>query len=87
MFPSHDTWRWKVNEKGWVNWPDFQTRIYKNSPEIKWVNKVHERINGHKQFAYIPMEEEWALYHPKTIERQEKQNKTYSSYICEAPKS
>lgn len=72
-------WRWNVNENGWVNWPDFQTRIYKNSPEIKWVNKVHERISGHKQFAYIPMEEEWALYHPKTIERQEKQNNYYNT--------
>jgi hypothetical protein len=72
-------WRWNVNEKGWVNWPDFQTRIYKNDPEIKWINKVHERISGHKQFAYIPMEEEWALYHPKTIERQEKQNNYYNT--------
>ena len=72
-------WRWNVNENGWVNWPDFQTRIYKNISEIKWVNKVHERISGHKQFAYIPMEEEWALYHPKTIERQEKQNNFYDT--------
>jgi hypothetical protein len=72
-------WRWNVNENGWVNWPDFQTRIYKNIPEIKWVNKVHERISGHKQFAYIPMEEEWALYHPKTIDRQEKQNNYYNT--------
>ena len=72
-------WRWNVNENGWVNWPDFQTRIYKNISEIKWVNKVHERISGHKQFVYIPMEEEWALYHPKTIERQEKQNNFYDT--------
>ena len=72
-------WRWNVNENGWVNWPDFQTRIYKNLPEIKWKNKVHERLEGHKQFAYLPMEEEWALYHPKTIERQEKQNEYYDT--------
>ena len=72
-------WRWTVNENGWVNWPDFQTRIYKNLPEIKWKNKVHERLEGHKQFAYLPMEEEWALYHPKTIERQERQNKYYDT--------
>ena len=35
-------WRWNVNEKGWVNWPDYQTRIIQNSPKIKWQNKVHE---------------------------------------------
>ena len=72
-------WGWNVNENGWVNWPDYQTRIYRKSPEIKWVNKVHERLGGQKEFAYIPMEEEWALYHPKTIERPEKQNNYYET--------
>jgi hypothetical protein len=72
-------WGWNVNENGWVNWPDFQTRIYKNTPELKWENKVHERLVGHKEFAYLPMEEEWALYHPKTIEKQEKQNNYYNT--------
>jgi len=72
-------WGWNVNEKGWVNWPDFQTRIYKNTSEIKWINKVHEKIDGHKQFAYLPMDEEYALYHPKTIERQERQNSYYDT--------
>jgi len=72
-------WRWNVNEKGWINWPDFQTRIYRNNGEVKWKNKVHEVLDGHKEFAYLPMEEEWALYHPKTIERQEKQNNYYES--------
>ena len=72
-------WRWKVNEEGWVNWPDFQTRLYRNNSEIKWHNKVHEVIRGHKQFAYLPMEEEWALYHPKDITRQERQNNYYNT--------
>jgi hypothetical protein len=71
-------WRWQVNDNGWVNWPDFQTRIYKNTPDIKWKNKVHERLEGHKEFAYLPMEEEWSLYHPKTINKQEKQNNFYN---------
>jgi hypothetical protein len=72
-------WGWNVNQNGWINWPDFQTRIYKNIPELKWENKVHERLVGHKEFAYLPMEEEWALYHPKSIERQEKQNNYYNT--------
>jgi hypothetical protein len=71
-------WGWRVDDNKWVNWPDFQTRIYKNTPDIKWKNKVHERVDGHKEFAYLPMEEEWALYHPKTIDRQEKQNNYYN---------
>ena len=72
-------WRWSVNEKGWVNWPDYQWRIYKNSDNIKWVNKVHERLEGFDQYATLPMEEDFALYHPKTIERQEKQNNYYDT--------
>ena len=74
-------WRWNVNEKGWVNWPDYQTRIIQNSPKIKWQNKVHEQIIGISTQGALPMEEEWCLYHPKTIERQEIQNKFYDSLI------
>jgi len=72
-------WRWNVDEKGWVNWPDYQWRIYKNKPHIKWINKVHEKSEGHKVWTYLPMIEEFALYHPKTIERQEKQNQLYDT--------
>lgn len=72
-------WGWKVNEKGWVNWPDYQTRIYKNTEEVTWMNKVHERITGYDTFSNFPMEEEWCLYHPKQIERQEKQNEFYET--------
>ncbi len=70
-------WGWNVNEQGWVNYPDYQWRIWKNKPEIKWVNKVHERLDGFKTYVALPPQEEFSLYHPKDIERQEKQNKFY----------
>ncbi len=72
-------WRWNVNEKGWVNWPDYQTRIIQNSPKIKWQNKVHEQIIGISTKGVLPMEEEWCLYHPKNIGRQEAQNNFYNT--------
>jgi GT2 family glycosyltransferase len=72
-------WGWNVNEKGWVNWADWQMRIYKNAPHMKWVNKVHEVLEGFKIHGMLPPEEEWALYHPKTIDRQEKQNNYYNT--------
>ena len=72
-------WRWNVNEKGWVNWPDYQTRIYKNTKDVTWMNKVHEKITGYNTFSNFPAEEHWALYHPKKIDRQEKQNKFYET--------
>tara|TARA_B110000483_G_C18023743_1_gene476010 strand:+ start:142 stop:780 length:639 start_codon:yes stop_codon:yes gene_type:complete len=72
-------WRWNVNEKGWVNWPDYQTRIIQNGPKIKWQNKVHEQIVGISTKGALPMEEEWSLYHPKDIGKQEAQNNFYNT--------
>jgi glycosyltransferase involved in cell wall biosynthesis len=72
-------WRWNVNEKGWVNWPDYQTRIIQNSPKIQWASKVHEVIVGFSTKGVLPMEEEWCLYHPKDIKRQEAQNNFYDT--------
>lgn len=77
--PQHiQRWGWNLNEKEWVNWPDKQWRLYRNTPEIKWENKVHERLVGFKTYTSLPEVEEMALYHPKTIEKQEKQNKFYN---------
>ena len=72
-------WGWKVDDKGWVNYPDYQWRIWKNKPEIKWKNKVHEVLEGFKTYAPLPAQEELSLYHPKEIARQEKQNNYYDS--------
>jgi hypothetical protein len=72
-------WGWKVNEKGWVNFPDVQSRIYRRTSSIEWVGKVHERIVGYNTLSILPFEEEYCLYHPKDIERQRKQNEFYET--------
>lgn len=72
-------WGWKVDHKGWINYPDYQTRIYRNTTEIEWVGKVHERITGYNTFSVLPPQEEYSLYHHKQIERQEKQNELYNT--------
>jgi len=74
-----DVWRWRVNDQGWVNFPDPQMRIYKKRDGIKWQNKVHERLDGYNTYAMLPHKEEWCLYHPKDIERQRKQNNYYNT--------
>ena len=74
-------WRWRVNKKGWVNFPDYQWRIYRNDPNIKWVNKVHEVLEGYKNMSQLPSENQWCLFHKKTIKRQEKQNEYYDKII------
>ena len=70
-------WGWQVNEKGWVNFPDYQGRIWRNRPNIRWKNKVHEVLTGYKEHTMLPAEEEFCFYHPKDIDRQEKQNQFY----------
>jgi glycosyltransferase involved in cell wall biosynthesis len=72
-------WGWVVKDDK-INWPDYQTRICKNVPHIKWVGKVHERLEGWKTSSIFPAEfEDWALYHPKDIDRQIKQNSLYNT--------
>jgi glycosyltransferase involved in cell wall biosynthesis len=70
-------WGWNVNEKGWVNFPDYQWRIWKNNRKIQWINKVHERLDGFNEYSMFPQSEEYCLFHPKDIKRQEKQNAFY----------
>jgi hypothetical protein len=72
-------WGWNITPPGWVNFPDYQWRIFKNKPEIKWKNKVHEVLEGHKMLSTLPAEEDYSLYHPKTIDRQIKQNEYYNT--------
>ena len=71
-------WGWKVNSDGWINFPDFQSRIFRNDKSIRWINKVHEQIIGFKTFSRLPSYEELSLYHHKEIKRQERQNEFYS---------
>jgi hypothetical protein len=79
LTPEHIAkWGWNVTDTGWVNWPDYQWRIWKNKPEIKWINKVHERLEGFTHYTAMPDVEYFALYHPKTIDKQEKQNQLYN---------
>jgi glycosyltransferase involved in cell wall biosynthesis len=70
---------WRVNLRKWIQWPDYQSRIYRRSPTISWQGKVHERIVGFEISATLPAEEEWAIYHIKDIERQRRQNAFYDT--------
>ena len=72
-------WGWRVDEKGWVNFPDWQMRIYQNKENIYWIKPVHEQLKGYTKFANLPAEERFCLYHPKDIGRQEQQNKFYET--------
>jgi len=70
-------WNWRVTENGWVNYPDYQARVFRRNDVIRWRRPLHEVISGCKTYAHLPPQEELSLYHPKTIEKQEKQNMFY----------
>ena len=74
-----DKWKWRVDNEGRVNFPDYQCRILKNIKRIKWKNKVHEILTGHKTESQLPANKEFCIYHLKNIERQEKQNEFYNT--------
>jgi hypothetical protein len=74
-------WNWRQTEKGWINFPDYQARIFKNVDHIEWVGKVHEVIQGAQTFSHLPPHEELTLLHKKDIVRQEMQNKLYDNIL------
>ena len=71
-------WKWRLTEKNWVNYPDYQSRIFRNHKDIRWTRPLHEHIIGVKTYAHLPPHEELSLYHPKTIQKQTQQNIFYN---------
>ena len=69
---------YKLNEEGWINFPDWQGRVFRNRPNIRWQFKVHEMITGYQTYATLPMEKPFCILHQKTISKQEEQNQKYS---------
>jgi glycosyltransferase involved in cell wall biosynthesis len=78
LTPEHiQKWGWNVNDKGWINFPDYQLRLHKNLPHIKWVGFVHSIMKGFKSFVALPSEELFSILHHKGIAKQEQQNDQY----------
>ena len=71
-------WGWRVTENRWVNYPDYQARVFRNHKDIRWTRPLHEHIVGCKTYSHLPPLEDLSLYHPKTIQKQEQQNLFYN---------
>lgn len=72
----------------YINMPDFQIRVHKNSDEIKWTGRVHEQLTGHSAHTDLPyLDEEgkvipeYSLLHVKSRERQVSQNSEYEKLM------
>ena len=73
-----DKWGWQVDENDWINFPDYQSRIWRNRQNMRWEKPVHEQLVGYTEHTFLPQEEHFCFYHPKDIDRQEKQNDFYN---------
>ena len=70
---------WNINNNGWINWPDYQPRIYKNNGKIKWIGNVHEQLTGFENAAALPANPRYAIIHHKDIQKQRSQNALYET--------
>lgn len=76
-------YNWNINQNGWINWPDYQPRIFKNNGKIKWEGNVHEQLMGQENTAALPADPRFAIIHNKDIDRQRKQNELYENIVRE----
>lgn len=88
--PAHARqWGWRLSEspsikRPVVNWPDHQWRIFKiDYPRISFTRRLHEKIEGYMKYVILPSDEEYALYHDKTIETQVATNLRYNKLFTQ----
>lgn len=66
-----DKHNFNMNEVDWINWPDYQGRIFKNDEKIYYGNKLHENIIGANKPLALNPEPSIALWHIKSIDKQD----------------
>jgi len=71
----------KVNDNGWINWPDFQGRVYRNTSTLKWSKGLHETISGSEKTIGLQSTPTLALWHIKSVEKQEMQDIFYKTIV------
>lgn len=71
-----DMWGWRMIED-MVNFPDYQSRLYKRKPNIRYKKRLHERVEGYDSYTIIPPQKDYAIVHEKTIEKQRESNDRY----------
>jgi hypothetical protein len=84
IIPGHtEEWckkmKFSVNEMGWINWPDYQGRLFKNNGKISWSLGLHERLIGSDKMAQLQANPQLALWHIKTVHKQDKQDTFYKN--------
>ena len=68
------------NDRGWMHWPEYCLRIYRNLDYIRWVGEIHESIQGCKAHLQIEPSEEYAILHEKSISKQLISDEYYNTF-------
>lgn len=76
-------WGWNLKYKRYVNFPDYQSRIFANLPYIRYQRRLHEKVEGFKSHTFIPPQEDYAIVHEKSIEKQIETNLKYNEQFTE----
>jgi glycosyltransferase involved in cell wall biosynthesis len=53
-----------------IDWPDWQQRLYRRVPSIRWQGRVHEKLSGYGSIMRFPAEPGFAIVHSKTRAQQ-----------------
>ena len=59
--------------------PAYQARIFRNIPQVRYINRVHERLIGVRRAGRLPMELRYALYHVTSERRRVESRRFYRS--------
>ena len=69
--------KFTINEAGFINWPDFQGRIFRNKSSIRWSKSLHEKVEGFEKAISLEANPLIGLWHVKSVEKQDKQDQFY----------
>ena len=75
-------WGWRLYD-GMINFPDYQSRLYRNKPHIRYERRLHEKVEGFKTYVFIPPQKDIAIIHEKTIEKQRQTNLNYNKLFTQ----
>jgi glycosyltransferase involved in cell wall biosynthesis len=76
------TWGWNYQD-GMINYPDYQSRIYRNLSHIRYQRRLHEKVEGFKTYTFVPPQKDYAIVHEKTIEKQRQTNLNYNKMFTD----
>jgi glycosyltransferase involved in cell wall biosynthesis len=75
-------WGWQLHD-GMINFPDYQSRLYRNSSNIRYQRRLHEKVEGYKSYTFIPPQKDYAIIHEKSIEKQRQTNINYNQLFTQ----